>query len=432
MKKCKLILFLCLLFVLSLTIVACGADAVTTADTQQDTTPVITTTANAAESTTAVTTSVTTAPITTAAVTTEAPKQFASLKIGETPISEYTIVYARSKYAGYIKMPNMKAFFPIYDFDRESAERLSDIIFELSGVRLKVAEDQSRVAGDNEILIGKTNRINAVNTSTLSLGSLATDDYLIDVEDTKLVICGGAYGTTWHALDYLESYLASLLEGDTADYAFASDYTYQGAYHLVQIGCIGDSITQGSNASSSHLTYPEQLGRILWKDAIVTNYGSSGSTMRNDLAAYTQRDVYNQARAAASKTDLFIVMLGTNDSFYDGSWTDADSKKFNEDCLGIFQALKAKNQNLQFVLANCPRYFGTGGWASVTVRGLQRNLVPTLNDAGYPTTFYDMFTATSQMSQYFPDQLHPDNEGSMIMAQKFATFLQPLVESLQK
>ena len=429
MKNLKLILLLCLVFILSITAVACGSEPVgteTAPHTSVTTAPTTTLT-----ETSAVTTTVVVTEATTAAVTTEAPKQFASLKIGDTPISEYTIVYARSEYAPYLKMPTMKKYFPIYDFDRETAERLSDMIYNLSGIRLNIVEDVGHAETANEILIGDTNRDFPTN---VVVNSLKDDDYIIDVLDTKLAICGGVYGTTWHALDYLEEYLAKMLDEGATEYSFDADYQYQGSYHMVRIACIGDSITEAANigAGREMVSYPAQMGRILWKDAIVTNLGSSGATMRNDLNAYTQRAVYQTALKIAAETDLFTVMLGTNDSFFDSSWTEADSQKFNEDCLAIFKSLWDKNQNLRFVLANCPRYFGNGGWASVTVRGLQRNLISTLNDAGYPTTIFDMFTATSDMGSYFPDDLHPTEEGYMIMAQKFAEGLLPVIKDLQK
>ncbi len=428
MKKIKLIVMLCLVFVLVLT-ASCGSEPVgteTAPKTSATTTPG--TLAETSAETTAPAT--TTAPVTTAPITTE-KQTFSSLKIGETPLSDYTIVYAKSEYAGYLRIPSLKDYFPIHDFNRETAERLSDLIFDLSGIRLKAVEDEGSTASANEILIGKTNRTEAVKA--LGLDALTSDDYLIDVEGTRLVICGGEYGTTWHAIDYLESFLAGLLAKDTTEYAFASDYTYKGTHHLIRIACIGDSITEGAGSQSAAvLSYPAQMGRYLWKDALVTNLGSGGATMRNDLNAYTQRGVYQTALQIAAEIDIFTIMLGTNDSFYDGSWTSADSQLYTDDCLGIVKSLWEKNQNLQFVLSNCPRYFGSGGWASLTVRTLQKNLVPTLNSAGYPTTFFDMYTETMQMRDYFPDQLHPNDEGYMMMGEIFANALQPMIDSMQK
>ena len=425
MKHTKMLVMLCFLFALVLATVACGGNASVSSERTTETTAPLT---QPIAQTTAVTTAVVT---TTVAEETTAPKAFTSLKIGETSLSDYRIVYAKSEYSGYLKISSMKEYFPVYDFDHETADRLSDLIYDLSGVRLKVVQDQGNPETANEILIGKTNRTESVKA--LKLDKLVSDDFLVDVEGTKLVICGGEHGTTWHALDYLEKFLTGLLAEYTADYTFASDFTYKGSYHLIRITCIGDSITAGAGSNNAAmLSYPAQMGRYLWKDALVRNLGSSGATMRDDLAAYTARDVYTKALQVAAETDLFTIMLGTNDSFYDTVWTSEDSKKFNDDCLDIVKSLFNKNNDLQFVLSNCPRYFGNGGWASKTVRDLQAALVPVLNNAGYPTTFFDMYTPTSTMRNDFPDELHPSNAGYLKLGKIFADGLQPVLDSIKE
>ena len=176
------------------------------------------------------------------------------------------------------------------------------------------------------------------------------------------------------------------------------------------------------------LSYPAQLGRILWKDALVLNFGNSGSTMRSDLAdAYTKRGTYGTAVRSAASVDIFTIMLGTNDSNRDQSWSAADTEAFNQSCLDIMAALKAKNANLEFVIANCPAYFSSANFGSAMVRKIQGELVSIVNEAGYPTTFYDMYSVTKTMSAYFPDQLHPNDMGHLKMAQAFAEYLQTLI-----
>ena len=358
-----------------------------------------------------------------------APRHFSSLKIGSTPIQDYTIVYAESPHSDLAETVATEALYPAYDFDRETAERLRDLIYLTTGKKLKVVKDTETAQTKNEILIGNTNRFTA--TEALALDELLSDEYLIDVEGTKLVICGGEYGTTWHAIDYLETFLKDKIKENTLTYSFAGSFAYKGEHHLKRIGCIGDSITQGTGSSNQALyAYPAQLGRLLWKDALVQNYGRSGSTMRTDLAdAYTKRVAYTNAVNAAKDTDLFIIMLGTNDSNRDQNWTNASSEKYNQSCLTIVKSLKDQNADLQFVLANCPTYFGTRGFGSETVRNLQSALVKTLNDQGYPTTFFDMNSVTASMKDYFPDELHPNNTGHMLMAKAVAKSLEAFVTS---
>lgn len=432
MKHLKLIMLLCLVVLLAVTAVACG-DSETTNTTTATTTAVVTTASAVTDGETPATTiapvttvPATTVPATTTAPVTTTPTTFASLKIGETPISDYTIVYAKSPYEAYTRLPDKKQYFPIYDFDHETADRLADLIFALTGVRLNVVQDTKSTEVANEILVGETNR---TLTGGADLSKLKSDDYVLNVVGTKLVICGGEVGTTWHAIDYLETLFADKLTKNEVNCSLASDYLYNGNYHLTVIGCIGDSITQGVGASDqAMLSYPAQLGRILWKDARVLNFGNSGSTMRSDLAdAYTARGTYGTAVRSAASVDIFTIMLGTNDSNRDQSWSEADSNAYNESCLNIMKALKAKNEDLQFVIANCPAYFGGSNFGSAKIRQLQTALVPMANDAGYPTTFYDMFSVTKTMSAYYPDQLHPNDMGHLKMAQAFAEYLQTLI-----
>ncbi len=357
-----------------------------------------------------------------------APTQLSSIRIGDRDLSEYTIVYAQSEYSRYLKISQYRKLFPVYDFDRETAERLSDLIYTVSGIRLPVAEDKSTEAGECEILVGNTNRTDVM--SALDLYALKSDDYAIAVHEGKMAVCGGEYGTTWHAVDYLETLFSETLAAGKTELAFDAEYSYSSTYHLTRIGCIGDSITEGVGSTNSAIfSYPAQLGRYLWKDALVINFGNSGKTMRNDLAdSYIRTSTYSDALRQAANIDIFTVMLGTNDSNRDRDWTEADSKLYNDSCRSIFSALKKKNADLRFVLANCPAYFGSDGFGSATVRNLQEALVKTLNDEGFPTAFYDMYATTKEMRSLFPDSLHPNDEGHMKMAEAFAGALGELID----
>jgi len=435
MKHLKLIVLMCLVAMIAITAVACGgvetpdttaatttvAGVVTTQAATDETTPAATT---PAETTPAVTTAVVTTPDTTPGTV---PTSFASMKIGETPISDYTIVYAKSPYEAYAKIPEKKQYFPVYDFDHETANRLADLIFDLTGARLNVVQDTKSTEVANEILIGKTNR---TVSSSGHFANVLTDEYVVNVVGSKLVIRGGEFGTTWHAIDYLETRFADKLSKREVNYTFASGFLYKGKHHLTVIGCIGDSITQGTGASDQTLfSYPAQMGRLLWKDAIVHNFGDSGSSMRNDLDAYTNTAPYLKAVGTAASADIFTIMLGTNDTWQDTApWTDSDTELYNNSCLGIMEALTKKNKDLKFVLANCPAYFGTAGnIATPKTRQIQEALVPIVNAAGYPTTFFDTYTATKTMRTYFPDQVHPNDMGHLKMAEAFAEYLQTLI-----
>lgn len=354
------------------------------------------------------------------------PAGLTSVKIGDIDISQYRIVYARSEFYRMSLMPQYKEYFPVWNFNKESAERLAEIILNACGVELDIVEDKSSDDEGYEILIGDTSR-DAVDS--LALSELASDSYKIATSSDKFVICGGEYGTTWHALDYIEELFENALSSEEKTLEFGKDFSYDGEYHLTRIGTIGDSITEGVGASSAaYFAYPAQLSRYLWKDALVYNFGNSGKTMRSDLTdAYTKTQTYTDVLNAAPELDIVTIMLGTNDSNRDRNWTALSTTAYKNSCKQIFAALYAKNNDLKFVLANCPAYFGSDGFGSKTVRDLQQELPEELNNLGYNTTFFDMYEVTSSMSSYFPDSLHPNDKGHMLMAQIFSEYLYTLI-----
>lgn len=361
--------------------------------------------------------------------TTEDPaiEKFESLKIADNALDGYTIVYAESTLKA--KAEADPALYPVWDFNKETAERLSDLIFEVSGVRLPIGCDTETAEGEKEILIGKTNR---AATKEQSLASLKGTGYVVRVLGTTVVICGGREGATWHAIDYIEETFDKELAAGNANYALAADLSYSGTFNFIRIGCIGDSITQGVGAGYEAFAYSSPLERYLWKDVMTYNFGNSGRTMRDDLAdSFMKTPTFKEALSFASSIDIFTVMLGTNDSNRDHDWKKADTAKFKFDCETLFQKLLAKNENLQFVIMNCPACFGTRDteqkFGSATVREIQYELVGIMNSKGYKTSFFDMYEATKDLGEYFDDDLHPNAYGQVIMAERLSVAIDQLI-----
>jgi lysophospholipase L1-like esterase len=274
--------------------------------------------------------------------------------IGDADLSAYTIVYARSNRADLLeKYPDG---YPATEFHKETAERLSDLIHSLYGVRLPVVCDQETEEGEHEILVGRTNR---PLSSTLSLKKLKEDKYTVCVSGDTLVICGGGYGSTWHAVDYVEELLRSAVAASDT-YTFPADLLHNGTFDFIRIVCIGDSITEGVGVSEpTQYAYPAQLERWLWKDVLVENLGKSGKTMRDDLAdSYMKTGSYKRVLQLAEETDVFTVMLGTNDGNRIGTgWSAEDSAAYKRDFEVLLRSISEKNPNARFVIMNCPTTF---------------------------------------------------------------------------
>lgn len=356
--------------------------------------------------------------------------KFRSLMIGGTDLSAYTIVYARSNRADLLeKYPDG---YPATEFHKETAERLSDLIHSLYGVRLPVVCDQETEEGEHEILVGRTNR---PLSSTLSLKKLKEDKYTVCVSGDTLVICGGGYGSTWHAVDYVEELLRSAVTASDT-YTFPADLLHNGTFDFIRIVCIGDSITEGVGVSEpTQYAYPAQLERWLWKDVLVENLGKSGKTMRDDLAdSYMKTGSYKRVLQLAEETDVFTVMLGTNDGNRIGTgWSAEDSAAYKRDFEVLLRSISEKNPNARFVIMNCPTTFrdAAQNYDCAEIRALQAELVDEMNAKGYKTTFFDMHTVTEGLEEDYPDLLHPNDKGHTAMAKALAPALESLIETMR-
>ena len=339
--------------------------------------------------------------------------------------SEYTIVYARNSYYKVLSgiRDQLKGD---YDFDHLTAQRLADLIYERFGVRMTVAQDTKTKAGEKEILIGKTNR-------KLHPETLGADDYTVSLTEGKLVVCGGAFGTTWHAIDAIEAWLAQKAQdGKTADFTAADSIT--GTYHLKTVACIGDSITYGATSTDpQYLSFPANMQRILWHDYRITNYGHSGKTMRDDLQdSYMATETWQRLLADRTGYDLVLLMLGTNDSHRDPDWDAEDDSRFKRSCKTLLKAVKEKNPNATFVMMNCPKYFDPNGkFASPHIRELQLETAKWLNAGGFRILFYDMYSFTEKEmgASLFPDNLHPGDAGYVVMGKGVAQLVRAVTEN---
>lgn len=355
---------------------------------------------------------------------TEEPK-LEKLTVGGAELSEYTIVYARNSYYKVLSgiRDQLKGD---YDFDHLTAQRLADLIYERFGVRMTVAQDTKTKAGEKEILIGKTNR-------KLHSETLGADDYTVSLTEGKLVVCGGAFGTTWHAIDAIEAWLAQKAQdGKTADFTAADSIT--GTYHLKTVACIGDSITYGATSTDpQYLSFPANMQRILWHDYRITNYGHSGKTMRDDLQdSYMATETWQRLLADRTGYDLVLLMLGTNDSHRDPDWDAEEDSRFKRSCKTLLKAVKEKNPNATFVMMNCPKYFDTNGkFASPHIRELQLETAKWLNAGGFRILFYDMYSFTEKEmgASLFPDNLHPGDAGYVVMGKGVAQLVRAVTEN---
>ena len=335
-----------------------------------------------------------------------------------------------------------------YDYDEQTANRLQAAIKAEFGVELPVVCDADYAETPFEILVGETNR---AQTQSSIVSRLDPDDFLCRIDGQKIVVVGGAYGTTWHAVDEIEALFAEIDETDY-DLKLAGDLS--GEYKLQKIATIGDSITRGSQSLPDnapyastygaaggaytvfgstatetyyryYLSYPANLQRLMWQDAVIYNYGKGASTAglykRSNIDNYFEQSVYwancyDNSNDKDVDYDLVIFMHGTNDNGNAGgvsgksgayNWTDADKLYFQDAIQSMMDKILEGSPNAKFMINNVPHRFDTantlvsadgknktGGGTSehntMAMKVIQKGVAQNLKDMGYDVYHFDM------------------------------------------
>ena len=319
----------------------------------------------------------------------------------------------------------------VTEYNYETALRLQAYIEKICSVKLPIeaastSTAQYKIVVDSVVWSG---------VASAELGDV--DKYEIYVDGNNLVIKGGSYGATWHALDYLESMDNLIL---------ASDYKYTGSYDMITIGMVGDSITHGStsslyvwNANNSvsnnlnytALAYPAQVGRLMWKDVVVYNYAQAGIM----LTRYRDGDEWPILQANAPKLDYVTIMLGTNDALTlvenDGMWGADDDKLFFDEYKAIIDTLQGLNPNMKFVMFNSPTCWQKNNIRMVGLPYVLNAQEATYNELSKTHTigFVDMHTLTAGMKVQFTDDIHPNSEGYVMFANIISDYLKSFMKA---
>ena len=187
-----------------------------------------------------------------------------------------------------------------------------------------------------------------------------------------------------------------------------------------KIACVGDSITYGYGLTNpSQQSYPAVLQTLVGSQHTVQNFGSSGCT----LLKKGDNPYWNDANFSASdafKPDVVVVMLGTNDAKPQNWSYKADFAGDYASMIDHYRSLGA----LVYVAAPPPVY--PPGAYSINPDVLSGEVVPLIHQfaASANAPLIDVFAALSGKSSDFPDTVHPNAEGSQLIAQTVAIALQ--------
>jgi MYXO-CTERM domain-containing protein len=193
-----------------------------------------------------------------------------------------------------------------------------------------------------------------------------------------------------------------------------------------EVACIGDSITAGVGASSPSKDWVSDLAVLLGPGVTVANFGYSGATMMkvSNLSYWTTGDLAMAeafvSDAGGSANVAVIIMLGTNDSKDNdagvNNWNSTAPARYAADYNSMIDALLALTPKPQVFLALPPPAFANTFSIDGTV--IANQIIPIITNIATSRRLpvIDVHSALAGMSGLFPDGVHPNDTGHMLIA----------------
>jgi lysophospholipase L1-like esterase len=196
------------------------------------------------------------------------------------------------------------------------------------------------------------------------------------------------------------------------------------AHAVTRITCVGASITWGAFIENrEHFSFPGQLQTLLGNEYQVTNLGVGGCTMlKKGNSPYWKTKEYQQALKSAP--DVVFIDLGGNDA---KAINRPYLKEINQDCQDMIDAFRQLPSHPRVVVLLPVVSFvtdTTGIWDPA----ITKLVIPGLQQAAYTknTEVIDMHQLLINHPEMMPDKIHPNREGSAIMAKRlFEVLMQP-------
>ena len=208
-----------------------------------------------------------------------------------------------------------------------------------------------------------------------------------------------------------------LLLSGIAAFLIYSDGNKKSSSHIIRVACVGDSLTQST-------LYPYDLQDMLGSNYTVGNFGAGSTTvLLNTETPYMNSTPFQNA--LEFKPDVVIIMLGTNDA-------QPNLKIYNASFVGDYKTLIAAFQALDskpkiWIVLPPPIFSDQGG--KIDPQYFKDTLIPFIKQAANQTNLptIDVFSALASYPQYFPDGIHPTNEGAKLIAEEIykAAFASP-------
>ncbi|HTQ51769.1 MAG TPA: GDSL-type esterase/lipase family protein [Candidatus Acidoferrales bacterium] len=183
----------------------------------------------------------------------------------------------------------------------------------------------------------------------------------------------------------------------------------------VVVACIGDSITAGVGVTTPALeSYPAKLQKLLGTNYNVLNYGVSGTTLliSGDMS-YWNTGAFT-ASHNAPLPDIVIILLGTNDS-------KPQNWQYGNNFYSDYRRLISTYTNLtsipRVLICTPPPVFGSNSY-NINAGIIATNISPLVRQLGTNLNHQviDLQTLLAGHGEWFPDYVHPNSQGTSVMA----------------
>lgn len=183
----------------------------------------------------------------------------------------------------------------------------------------------------------------------------------------------------------------------------------------VKVACVGDSITYGYGLENRKKeAYPSVLNMMLPNDYKVKNFGHSGATALKE-SDLPYREVLEYRQVKKYQPDIIIFLLGTNDA-KDYNWPGKD--EFKNDYAALVDTLLSLDSSPQIFLCTPPPSFLETGM--INNNTISDAIVPVIRQVAQEKGLevIDFYSTFEHRPEDFPDKIHPNSEGTSMMAQK--------------
>lgn len=181
-----------------------------------------------------------------------------------------------------------------------------------------------------------------------------------------------------------------------------------------RVACVGDSITFGHGIKDrEHDAYPGVLSAMLGQKYDVRNFGVSGTTtmMGTDMP-YMNEQAYKDA--LEFNPQIVTIKLGTNDS-KPFNWKE--SEHFKQDLKTLIESFRALPSKPKIWLCLPVPAYGHAWGINDSI--ISNGVIPFIKEVAQEENLpvIDLNTQFQGKRQYFPDTIHPNEEGEKMIAE---------------